>query len=67
MTEEDSELKSNKSGLGQEDYLTISEGEEDEEFFGDPCHEFEHSIIFFIILIIFLASTVTYCVLLYRR
>ena len=69
--EEDSGLISSNNSSGstsQDDYLAISDGgEEDEEFFGDPCHEFEHSIVFFTILILFLGTTVAYCVLLYRR
>ena len=65
-----------QGGLGNfsesdSDYLVPSDNErgeeEDEEYFGDPCHEIEHSILFFGILIIFLGSALAYSVLLCRR
>lgn len=41
--------------------------EEDEEDFGDPCNEFAHSVLFFIILVVAFALIVCYCVLLAKK
>ena len=34
---------------------------------GDPCHEFEHSIFFFVILVVSVGASLSYCVLLKHR
>ena len=33
----------------------------------DPCHEFEHSVMFFLILAVAVGLVVAYCVLLAKR
>ena len=45
----------------------LEESEESSADFGDPCHEFDHSVVFFLLLALFLAGVVTYCTLLARR
>ena len=34
---------------------------------GDPCHEFEHSVFFFLILVVSVVASTCYCVLLRQR
>ena len=66
VSKNESEVASGDEEEEEGDYLLLS-SEEIEAYFGDPCHEFEHSVIFFVILVIFLGTTIVYCVLLYQR
>ena len=49
-----------------EDLVFLEEVDENEDF-GDPCHEFEHSIFFFFLLLTSFAIVVCYSVLLAKR
>jgi len=48
-------------------YVFSVDFDEEDDDFGDPCHEFEHSLMFFFILGLSLTLVGTYCYLAFTK
>ncbi len=55
------------SSFDEYDEVFLENDEAEDEGFGDPCHELEHSVVFFIILFLCIGGVVFYCVLLLKK